>query len=183
VIPDDSLTREPVIHIVESDVDIDEPGVSPVEGLVEPSFSIGLTPLSHSGISKPLLVNKSSLITCSPHSTLIAAGQISEPQPLSPIRERSFAESPPSAALLSTGMIHLLFPTLFLYYVFYFFQIWATFLDYDTREFEDAREHIVEEPEEGFADDSREDPFEEPEEVIEDLIIQGTFSSLYVLLL
>jgi hypothetical protein len=123
VIPDDSLTREPVIHIVESDADIDEPGVSPVEGLVEPSFSIGLTPLSPSGISKPLLVNKSSLITCSPHSTLIAAGQISEPQPLSPIRERSFAESPPSAALLSTGMIHLLFPTLFLYYVFYFFQI------------------------------------------------------------
>jgi hypothetical protein len=60
--PDDSPTREPIIDIAKSDADIDEPDVSPVEGLVEPSFSIGLIPLSPSGTSKPLLVNKSSLI-------------------------------------------------------------------------------------------------------------------------
>jgi hypothetical protein len=118
VIPDDSPTREPIIDIVESDADIDEPDVSPVEGLVEPSSLIGLTPLSPSGISKSLLVNKSSLVTCSLHLTLIAAGQISEPQPLSPIRERFFAESPPSATLLFTGMIHSL--SLLFSFIMYF---------------------------------------------------------------
>jgi hypothetical protein len=40
VIPDNSSTREPVIDIVEFDADIDEPNVSPVEGLVE--LNVGL---------------------------------------------------------------------------------------------------------------------------------------------
>jgi hypothetical protein len=62
VIPDDSLSHEPVIDINESDVDSDESDVSPVDGIVESPFLIGLTPLSPSGISEPLLVNKSSLI-------------------------------------------------------------------------------------------------------------------------
>jgi hypothetical protein len=56
VIPDDSPAHEPIIDIVESNA-------SPVDGMVESSSSIGLTPLSLLGISKPLFANKSSLIT------------------------------------------------------------------------------------------------------------------------
>jgi hypothetical protein len=56
VIPDDSPVHKPIIDAAESDA-------SPVDGMVESSSSIGLTPLSLLGIPKPLFVNKSSLIT------------------------------------------------------------------------------------------------------------------------
>jgi len=132
---------------------------------------------------------------------LIVAGQISEPQPLSPIQERSFAESPSSVTLPSACMIYSFsFTPLFTMY-FYYLHIWPIFSDYGTQNFEDTREHITEEPEEEVdyepspdhtyieepmeepVDDIIEGPFEEPEEVIEDPIVQGTCTSFYVLLL
>jgi len=122
---------------------------------------------------------------------LVIVGQISEPQPLSPIQERSLVESPPSAALLSTGTIYSFSFSPYTMY-FCFLHIWLIYSDHGNRGFEDTREYITDEPEEEVDyepspdhafieelmeeadDDVMKDPFKEPDEIIEDPIIQGT---------